>query len=112
MKHSNRDLRKPISYCCEKMKHELSKHDIIDYTWYTRDYILRSSVALQVFTLVEFCPWCGKDVGKDSLQDEYWEAYCKVEQEDPTSVDSKLQEFQENFLRNWEKENQTLEKKT
>lgn len=107
MKHSNRDLRKPIFYCCEQMEHELSKHD---YTWHTRDVIIRSSVAPQVFTLVYFCPWCGKDVSKYSVHDEYMDAYCKAKQEDPTLIDSKLEEFRKNFLTNLESQSQTLEK--
>lgn len=110
MKHLNRDLRKPISYCCKQMKHELSKRDIVDYTWYTRDYIVRSSMAPQVSAQVEFCPWCGKYVGKYSVHDEYLEAYCKAKQENPTRLDSELEEFREKFLTNWESHNQILEK--
>ena len=110
MKHFNRDLRKPISYCCEQMEHELSKHDIVDYRWHTRDYIVRSSVAPQVSAKVEFCPWCGKYVGKHSLYDEYQEAYNRAQQEDPALLDSQLEEFGEKFLRDWESQNQTRER--
>ena len=93
------------------MEHELARGDIIDYVWYIRIFIIRSSVAPQVFTYVNYCPWCGKDVGKYSVYDEYWEAYEKADQEDPTipedECDPKLQDFQEKFLRDWEAKNAT-----
>ena len=111
MNDSERDLRKPISYCCERMETELSRGDIIDYEWCTRDYILRSSVTPQVHTDVDYCPWCGQDVGKYSVYDEYCEAYEKAKEADPTlpdiECDSELEEFGENFLRDWEAENET-----
>ncbi|BDA51776.1 hypothetical protein COCOBI_pt-0540 (chloroplast) [Coccomyxa sp. Obi] len=93
------------------MEAELSRGDIIDYEWCTRDYILRSSVTPQVQTCVNFCPFCGKDVAKYSVYDEYLEAYDKAKEADPTLpdilCDSELEEFQENFLRTWEAENET-----
>ena len=62
----------------------------------------------------KFCPWCGKYIGGDSLNDEYCEAYEKEKKKDPTLPDimnySALEDFQEKFLSNWESENQTLEK--
>jgi hypothetical protein len=95
------------------MEHELSRRDIIDYKWHTRDYIARSSTTPQVFTYVDFCPWCGKYVGNHYVQANYIEAYDKAKQEDPTLPDirshSALEGFQERFLRDWEAENQTLE---
>ena len=110
----NRDLRKPIAYCCEQMEHEISKGDIVSYKWYTRDYILSSSMTPQIGTFADFCPWCGNYIGGDSLNDEYCEAYEKEKKKDPTLPDimnySALEDFQEKFLSNWESENQTLEK--
>lgn len=103
-----------MSYCCGKMEYELSKGDIVDYEWCTRDYIIRSSVAPQVRTYVNFCPFCGQDVAKYSIYDEYEEyveAYYKAKEEDPTlpdiESDSELERFQEKFLRDWEAENET-----
>lgn len=111
MNDSKRDLRKPVSYCCEQMEAELSRGDIIDYIWHTRDYIIRSSIAPQVRTYVNFCPFCGKDVAKYSVQADYVEAYEKAKEEDPTLPDirsqSELKGFQEKFLRTWEAENET-----
>ena len=111
MNDSKRDLRKPISYCCERMEAELSRGDIIDYRWHTRLYILRSSVVPQVSTDVDYCPWCGQDVGKYAVYDEYLEAYKKAKQADSTLPDiqshSELEGFQEKFLRKWEAENET-----
>ena len=113
MNDSKRDLRKPPSYCCEQMEYELSKGDIIDYQWYTRDYIIRSSRVPQIRTYANFCPYCGKDVGKYSVYDEYdeyLEAYEKAREKDPTlpdiDCDSELEGFQEKFLRDWEAENE------
>ena len=115
MNYSNRDLKKPISYCCGQMEQELARGDILHYTWFTRDFSLRSSTTPQVFSLVEFCPWCGKYLAGYSVYDEYWEAHEKAEKEDPTLPDilrdSELAEFRENFLRNWEAQNQTFETK-
>ena len=111
MNDSKRDLRKPISYCCGQLEHELSRGDIIDYVWYTRTYIIRSSVVPEIRTYVGYCPFCGQDVGKYSVYDKYWEAYDKADQEDPTlpadQCDPELEGFQENFLRKWEAENET-----
>lgn len=109
MHEQNRDLRRPISYCCEQMEHELSKTDIIDYIWHTRDYIIRSSRVPQVRTHVNFCPWCGKDVERYSVHDEYLEAYERARQADPTLPEiyaySDLEGFRERFLRDWERGN-------
>ena len=116
MNDSERDLRKPISYCCEQMEAELSSHrrDILDYRWHTRDYIIRSSTAPQVFTYVDFCPFCGKYIGKYSVYEEYLAAYEKAKEADPTlpdiDCDSELEGFREKFLRAWESQNLTLEK--
>ena len=114
MNDYKRDLRKPISYCCGKMEYELSKGDIIDYVWYTRLYLIRSSVVPEIHTYVKFCPFCGKDVGKYAVYDEYeeyWEAYDKAREEDPTlpdiESDSEVEGFREKFLRTWEAENET-----
>ena len=114
MNNSERDLRKPISYCCGKMEYEVSRGDIVDYEWCTRDYIIRSSVTPQVRTYVKFCPFCGQDVRKYSVYgeyEEYLEAYEKAKEADPTlpdlDCDSELEEFGENFLRDWEAENET-----
>lgn len=115
MNHSNRDLRKPASYCCDHMEQEVLREDIISYRQYTRDFFLRSSTTDQVFSFVEFCPWCSKYLTDYSLHDEYVEAYEKEKKKDPTLPDimnySALEDFQEKFLSNWESENQTLEKK-
>jgi hypothetical protein len=108
MTESKRDLRKPISYCCEKIKDELSRGDIIDYIWYSRDYILRSSRVPAISTYAEFCPWCGSDLGKFSLDSEYWHAFQRASEEDPTmrkQSDSELEGFHEEFLRGWELKN-------
>ena len=69
MNHPNRDFKKPVSYCCQKMDYELLKGDMVDYTWHTRDYIIRSSTAPQIWSIIDFCPWCGKYIGGDSLYD-------------------------------------------
>jgi hypothetical protein len=84
MTESKRDLRKPISYCCEQMEAELSRGDIIDYIWDTRGwyYILRSSSSR--VSHANFCPWCGKDLGKFPLHDEYSDAYDRATEEDST----------------------------
>ena len=115
MNHSNRDLRKPASYCCDHMEQEVLREDIISYRWYTRDFFLRSSTTDQVFSFVEFCPWCSKYLTDYSLHDEYVEAYEKEKKKDSTLSDimnySALEDLQEKFLSNWESENQTLEKK-
>ena len=78
----------------------------------TRESILlRSSTTPQVHTDVDYCPWCGQDIGKYSVSHEYWEAYEKATEEDPTlpddQWDSEVEEFREKFLRNWEAENET-----
>ena len=122
MNYSNRDLKKPISYCCGQMEQELARGDIVHYTWFTRDFILRSSTTPQVFTAVEFCPWCGKYLAGYSVYDEYYSVYNgyldaheKAKKKNPTLPDilrdSELEEFRENFLRNWEAQNQTFETK-
>lgn len=112
MKHSNRDLRKPFSYCCERMEGELSLKNMVDYIWYSRDFIIRSKDTPEIFSFIEFCPWCGEYLTKYSLHDEYEEEHGKKYPTDLGNImpDSHYEEFQENFLRNWEKENQTLEK--
>lgn len=113
MNHPNRDSIKLISYCCKQMEHELSRGDIVDYKWYTRDSIIKSYTTSQVYTSVDFCPWCGKYIGSYSLHDEYLESYEKAKKEDPTLPDimyySKLEDFQEKFLMNWESQNQTMQ---
>ncbi|BDA51914.1 hypothetical protein COCOBI_pt-2170 (chloroplast) [Coccomyxa sp. Obi] len=92
------------------MEQEVSSGDIIDYVWCTRDYIIRSSTVPEVFVHAGYCPFCGQDVGKYSVQGEYVEAYYKAKEADPTlpdiDCDSELEEFQENFLRTWEAENE------
>ena len=109
MNESNRDLKKPIFYCCEQLESELPRGDFIDYIWYTREYILRSSEARMIFTCAEFCPFCGANVGKFSVHDDYWNAFDKAADEDPTmetQSDEELEEFNEKFLRDWELRNQ------
>lgn len=92
--------------------HEM-RGDIADYIWYTRDFILKSSITPQIYSLVEFCPWCGKYLASYSLADEYVEAYEKEKEKDPTLLDImdnlKLVEFQDKFLMDWESQNQTLD---
>ena len=94
------------------MERELSRGDIVNYIWYSRDFIIRSKVTPQIFSFIEFCPWCSKYLTKYSLRDEYEEEHKKryPTYSDNIMPDSHYEEFQENFLRNWEKENQTLEK--
>jgi hypothetical protein len=109
MTKSNRDLKKPISYCCDKLEYELSRGDIIEYVWYTREYILRSSTTPIIFTYADFCPFCGEDLGKFSVHDDYWDAFDKAAEEDPTmstQSDLELEGFGEKFLRDWELRNQ------
>jgi hypothetical protein len=108
MTESNRDLKKPISCCCEQLEYELSRGDFIEYRWHTREFILRSSKTPIIFTYADFCPFCGKDLEKFSLHDEYWEAFEKAAEEDPTmrtQSASELEGFDEKFLRDWESRN-------
>ena len=81
---------------------------MINYIWYSRDFIIRSRVTPQIFSFIEFCPWWGKYLTSYSLRDEYEEEH---EKKYPTDLDnimpnSHYEEFQENFLRNWESKNE------
>ena len=69
------------------MEYELSRGGMVDYKWHTRDFIITSSATPQIYSLVEFCPWCGKYLAGYSLYDEYLEAYKKAKKEDPTLPD-------------------------
>jgi hypothetical protein len=55
------------------MEQTLAEDDRIDYIWYSREYVLVSMDA-ELVRYVQFCPFCGEDLGKDSVRYAYDEA--------------------------------------
>ena len=93
------------------MEGNLSKGDMIRYIWYTRDYVLLSSESAMIESFIEYCPFCGEDIGSQSVLDEYDEAYEKATDDEHTSLelenDHKLEAFRTEFLTSVESQEKT-----
>jgi hypothetical protein len=55
---------------------------------------------------VQFCPFCGEDLGKESVREEYDEAFSKAVDNDSTAFDNEaaLEAFRIEFLTSLEAE--------
>jgi hypothetical protein len=84
------------------MEQTLLEEDMIHYIWYKRSYCLVSSRNSVIHSSIEFCPFCGKDVGSDAVDEEYADAYHEASEKDPTFPepyeDDQLEEFRIKFL--------------
>jgi len=52
------------------MEKNLSIGDMIRYNWYTRDYSIVSTECDMIESYIEYCPFCGEEIGSQSLLDE------------------------------------------
>ena len=75
---------------------------MVNYIWYTRDYVLVSSESPMIQSFISFCPFCGKHIGSESLHQEYYEACDQAAESDSSfpdfDDDSKMEEFRIEFL--------------
>ena len=53
------------------MEQTLLEEDMIHYIWYKRSYCLVSSRNSAIHSSIEFCPFCGRDVSSDAVDEEY-----------------------------------------
>ena len=91
------------------MKEQLSQGDMVDYRWYTRNYVLVSSRSPMIQSYISFCPFCGEDLSAESLLDEYEEALDQAREEDSTWADNDaaLESFRVQFLTDFEAREET-----
>lgn len=93
------------------MEKNLSIGDMIRYNWYPRDYSIVSTECDMIESYIEYCPFCGEEIGSQSLLDEYDEAYHKATDDKDTALelenDDKLEEFRTEFLTRIEAQEKT-----
>ena len=89
---NNDDVVKEL--CCQKMDFAVNKEKIIDYEDYMRNYNLCLSRKNRVYAIA-FCPWCGKNLGKELNHEYYTILYQEygIELPETTEQDKVPQEF-------------------
>lgn len=80
----------PLRHCCERMKNNLEWGDMLQYVWYIREYSIESTQNSAISCKIDYCPFCGKEIGTLSLLEKYEEA-CEQPQADKIDWSSAIE---------------------